>query len=310
VQKLNFPGRVTVIDVSPRDGLQSLKTFIPTKEKVRLIKGLIAAGIPKIEATSFVSPMWVPQLADAEEVLENLNEHKASIQVLVLNQKGYERAQRTGLVREITFVVAGTETLNRKNVNMSIADSMRQFASISGMAKADGIRVRGIIGVAFICPHEGRVPAKRTLELIEKFYNSGAEEVTLADSLGAATPDQVYDLFAQGKGMFPDKSFAGHFHDTQHFALANILAALQAGVDIFESAVGELGGCQFTVGAKGNVATERLVNMLHGMGIETGIDYDRLLEVSKFARLLPSLSEAHSSKEYFSDRELLINQTT
>jgi hydroxymethylglutaryl-CoA lyase len=283
----NLPGKVTVVDVSPRDGLQAVKTFIETKDKVHLINGLISAGIPKIEVTSFVSPKWVPQLADAEQVIESLNEVRGtSFRVLVLNKKGYERARRTGRVREITFVVAATETLNQKNVNMSIADSMRQFASIAELAKADGIRSRSIIGVAFVCPHEGRVPVAKISELIERLYTAGAEEVTLADSLGAATPNHVYDLFAQVKEMFPQKSFAGHFHDTQNLALANTFAAMQAGVDIFESAVGELGGCQFTAGARGNVGTERLVDMLHGMGIETGIDYSRLIEVSNYARQL------------------------
>jgi hydroxymethylglutaryl-CoA lyase len=295
VSILNLPKKVTVVDVSPRDGLQSVKAFIPTQEKVRLIKGLISAGIPKIEVTSFVSPKWIPQLADAEQVIESLNEEsKTTFQALVLNEKGYERARSAKLIREITFVVAGTETLNRKNVNMSIADSMRQFASIAELAKGDGVRPRGIIGVAFVCPHEGRVPAGQVLELIEKFFSSGAGEVTLADSLGAAAPDHVYELFAQAKEIFPDKPFAAHFHDTQHMALANILAAMYAGVDVFEAAVGELGGCPFTAGTRGNVATERLVYMLRGMGIETGIDYDRLIEVSESARQLVNSSSCEA----------------
>jgi hydroxymethylglutaryl-CoA lyase len=282
-----LPAKVTVVDVSPRDGLQAIKTFIDTKDKVRLINGLISAGISKIEATSFASPKWVPQLADAEHVMESINESKGTtFRVLVLNEKGYERARRTGRVREITFVIAATETLNQKNVNMSIADSMRQFASIAGLARADGVRSRSIIGVAFVCPHEGRVPCAKVSELIEQLFTAGAAEVTLADSLGAATPDHVFELFAQVKETFPEKSFAGHFHDTHNLALANTVAAMKAGVDTFESAVGELGGCQFTAGARGNVGTERLVNMLHGLGIETGIDYSRLLEVSKYARQL------------------------
>ena len=289
---MDLPSRVTVVDVSPRDGLQAIKTFIDTKDKVRLINGLISAGITKIEATSFASPKWVPQLADAEQVMESISESEGTtFRVLVLNEKGYERARRTGRVREITFVIAATETLNQKNVNMSIADSMRQFASIAGLAKADGVRSRSIIGVAFVCPHEGRVPSANVSELIERLFAAGAAEVTLADSLGAATPDHVFELFAQVKERFPEKSFAGHFHDTHNLALANTVAAMKAGVDTFESAVGELGGCQFTAGARGNVGTERLVDMLHGMGIETGIDYSRLIEVSKYARqLVHSLS--------------------
>jgi len=282
--------------VSPRDGLQSVKAFIPTQEKVRLIEALISAGLPKIEVTSFVSPKWIPQLADAEHLIESLRKESGTIfQALVLNEKGFQRARRTNLVKEITFVVASTEALNRKNVNMSIADSMRQFASIAKLAKADGIRPRGLVGVAFVCPHEGRVPTSRVLELIEKFFTSGAEEVTLADSLGAAAPDHVYDLFVQAKETFPDKAFAAHFHDTQHLALANIFSAMCAGIDVFEAAVGELGGCPFTAGARGNVATERLVYMLHSMGIETGIDYDQLVKASAFAHQLVS-SPSHEAQ--------------
>jgi hydroxymethylglutaryl-CoA lyase len=282
-----FPEKVIVVDVSPRDGLQAVANFIETKDKLTLIDGLISAGIPKIEVTSFVSAKWVPQLADAEQLIQSLKESRGtSFTVLVLNEHGYERARRTGRVREITFVVAATETLNQKNVNMSIADSMRQFASIAKSARADGIRLRGIIGVAFVCPHEGRVPPTTISEVTEHLFNAGAEQVTLADTLGAATPNDVFELFVKVKEMFPQKSFAGHFHDTQNLALANIRAAMKAGVDTFESAVGELGGCQFTAGARGNVSTERLVKMLHANGIKTGVDYSRLLEVATYARQL------------------------
>ena len=293
----SVPAKVTIVDVSPRDGLQAVKPFIETKDKLHLIRGLISAGIPKIEVTSFVSPKWIPQLADAEQVIESLNEASGtSFSVLVLNEKGYERARRTGRVREIAFVVAATETLNKKNVNMSIADSLRQFTSIAALAKADGVRTRSIIGVAFVCPHEGLVPVAKIAELIGRLRAAGAEAVTLADTLGAATPSHVYDLFVEIKDKFPNESFAGHFHDTHDLALPNVVAAMEAGVDIFESAVGELGGCQFTAGARGNVGTERLVNMLHGMGVETGIDYSRLVEVSKYARALVHSAESSSVK--------------
>lgn len=287
------PSKVTVVDVSPRDGLQSVEHFIETEDKVRLVNGLISAGIPKIEVTSFASPKWVPQLADAEQVIEGLNEASGTtLSVLVLNEKGYERARRTRRVREISFVVAATEILNRKNVNMSIADSMRQFTAIAKQARADRIRTRSIVGVAFVCPHEGLVPIAKVAELIERLRAAGSQAFTLADTLGAATPDHVYDLFVHLKDKFPDESFAGHFHDTQNLALANVVAAMQAGVDTFESAVGELGGCQFTLGARGNLGTESLVDLLHRLGIETGIDYSRLLEVSKYARSLVYSAES------------------
>ncbi len=284
---LNLPRRVTIVDVSPRDGLQSEPVFVPTERKIELIKRLISAGVPKIELTSFASPKWIPQLADAEQVISSINQDGGtSFQVLIPNERGYDRARRTGLVKEIGVVVAATETLNRKNVNMSIADSMRQFGVIVEKAKADGIRVRGSIGVAFVCPYEGRVPCEQPLRIADQFFKLGADEVALADTLGAATPDHIYELFARVKNLWPDKPLAGHFHDTQHLALANILAALQAGVDTFDSSVGELGGCTFTMGAKGNVATERAVYMLQGMGIETGINYERLVETATFARAL------------------------
>ncbi|CAN5840750.1 hydroxymethylglutaryl-CoA lyase [soil metagenome] len=287
MRRITFPKRVTLVDVSPRDGLQSEPVLVPTEGKVALINGLISAGVSKIEVTSFASPKWVPQLADAELVLSRVAHHvNTSFQVLVPNEKGYDRARATGLVKEITVVVAATETLNRKNVNMSIKDSMCHVEAIAKKAQADGVRLRGSIGVAFICPHEGRVSCEQSANIADLFFKLGADEVALADTLGAATPDHVYDLFARVKDLWPDRTLAGHFHDTHQLALANIVAAMQAGADVFDSSVGNLGGCQFTKGAKGNVATERVVFMLAGMGIETGIDYVRLVEVAAFAQSL------------------------
>lgn len=276
-----------MVDVSPRDGLQSEPVPVPTEKKIELIKRLIFAGIVRIEATSFVSPKWIPQLADAEKVLAGIGGlGKAAFQVLIPNEKGYERARQTRLVQDIGLVVAASETLNRKNVNMSVADSMRQFAAIVEKAKGDGVRVRGTIGVAFICPYEGSVPLDQSLKLADEFFRIGADEVALADTVGRATPDKVYKLFAQVKEQWPDKVLAGHFHDTYRLALANVFAAMQAGADTFDSSVGGLGGCPFVKGASGNVATEHLVYMLAGMGVETGVDYERLLEVSRFAQNL------------------------
>jgi hydroxymethylglutaryl-CoA lyase len=292
---LRLPKRVTIVDVSPRDGLQSEPVFVSTSRKIELINLLASAGVPKIEVTSFVSPKWVPQLADAGEVLEGINHNKgAAFQVLIPNEQGYERGRRTGLLKEITFVVAASESLNRRNVNMSIDESLRQFASIASKAREDGVRVRGTIGVAFVCPYEGRVPASQAADIADRFFRLGADEVALADTIGAAMPDQVYGLFARVKDKWPEKSVAGHFHDTQQLALANILGAMQAGADTFDSSVGGLGGCQFTSGATGNVSTERVVYLLNGMGIETGIDYSRLLEVSRFARAVIDPSRAQS----------------
>ncbi len=278
------------MDVSPRDGLQSEPVFVPTEKKIALINALIAAGVRHIEATSFVSPKWVPQMADAEAVMTAIgNSEGVTIEVLVANERGYDRAKATGLLKEVGFVVAATETLNVKNVNMSVADSIGEFEAIAEKAKADGVNIRGTIGVSFVCPYEGRVPMEQPLALAEQYFKLGADEVCIADTVGRATPDHVYELFSRVQDRWPDKPLAGHFHDTHQHALANIFAAMQAGVTIFDAAVGNLGGCQFAKGATGNVATERVVNLLNGMGIETGIDYERLLEAARFARsLLPS----------------------
>jgi hydroxymethylglutaryl-CoA lyase len=294
---LQLPKQVTIMDVSPRDGLQSEPVFVPTEKKVALIEALLRAGLQRIELTSFASPKWVPQMADAEAVLQAVAPRYPEIQfeVLLPNLKGYERAVATGLIQRIGYVVAATETLNTKNVNMSVADSMQQFGAIAEKAKAASLRVRGTIGVAFVCPYEGRVAMEQAARLADEYFQLGADEVCLADTVGRARPDHVYELFARVKDEWPDKPLAGHFHDTQQLALANIFAALQAGADIFDSSVGNLGGCQFAAGATGNVATERVVYMLNGMGITTGIDEAQLRPAADFARSLIVPPLAHGS---------------
>ncbi|MFN0084310.1 MAG: hydroxymethylglutaryl-CoA lyase [Blastocatellia bacterium] len=290
---MKLPKRVTLMDVSPRDGLQSEPVFVPTQKKVELIDALAAAGVRRIEATSFVSPEWVPQMADAEAVLQAVVERHPDVvfAVLLPNEKGYDRVIATGLVRETGFIVAATESLNAKNVNMSVADSMNQFAAIAARARADGIAIRGTIGVSFVCPYEGKVPRERVIALVDRLYEAGADEVAIADTIGWALPNEVYDLFSAVRDRWPDKPLAGHFHDTYRMALTNIFAAMQAGADIFDSAAGNLGGCQFARGATGNVATERVVDMLEGMGIETGIDPDRIAKAGLWAKGLLSRAE-------------------
>ena len=284
---MNLPKQVTIMDVSPRDGLQSEAVFVPTEKKIALIESLVAAGIRHIEATSFVSPKWVPQMADAEALLQAVvaRHPNVTFEVLLPNEKGYDRARATGLLKEAGFVVAATESLNVKNVNMSVADSMQQFAAIAARAKADGIHLRGTIGVSFVCPYEGEVPRAQTVALANQFFELGADEVCIADTIGRALPNRVYDVMAEIKDRYPAKPLAGHFHDTYKMALTNIFAAMQAGVDMFDSAVGNLGGCQFAKGATGNVSTEQLVYLLNGMGIETGIDYDRIVVAGRIARI-------------------------
>ena len=287
---MNLPKQVTLMDVSPRDGLQSEAVFVPTEKKVALIEALIDAGFRRIEVTSFVSPKWVPQMADAAEVLQAVvTQHPdVTFEVLLPNEKGYDRAMATGLVKQVGYIVAATETLNVKNVNMSVADSMKQFAVIATRAKADGIRTRGTIGVSFVCPYEGAVDPAKVTAIVDDYVAAGANEVCIADTIGRALPHQVYDLFAAVKDKHPDVPLAGHFHDTYKMSCANVFAALQAGADIFDSAVGNLGGCQFAKGATGNVSTEQLVYMLNGMGIVTGVDHAKITEVGRNAQRLIS----------------------
>ncbi|MDX2044054.1 MAG: hydroxymethylglutaryl-CoA lyase [Acidobacteriota bacterium] len=285
---MNLPKQVTIMDVSPRDGLQSEVAFVPTEKKIALIEALVGAGIRHIEATSFVSPKWVPQMADAEALLQAVVARHPGVafEVLLPNEKGYDRARATGLLKEAGFVVAATENLNVKNVNMSVADSMKQVAAIAEKAKADGVHLRGTIGVSFVCPYEGEVPRARTVALANQYFELGADEVCIADTIGRALPNRVYDVMADIKDRWPSKPLAGHFHDTYKMALTNIFAAMQAGVEMFDSAVGNLGGCQFAKGATGNVSTEQLVYLLNGIGIETGIDYERIVAAGRMARVV------------------------
>lgn len=279
---MRVPNQVEIVDVAPRDGLQNITAEIPTAQKIELINGLAHVGVRRIEATSFSHPNWVPQLRDAEQVLAEIDRSRRTrIMVLLPNMRGYERARQcAGLIDEVAVVISATETMNRKNVNASIAGSMAEFAQIAEQAKKEGLRVRGSIGVAFVCPYEGQTPREQTLRLAEEFFQMGVDEVLFADTIGRANPLQVHDLLLRARAQWPEEPIGVHFHDTYHMALANTVAALQAGVRIFDASVGGLGGCPFTPKGAGNVATEKLVFMLHEMGIETGIDYEGLLKIT------------------------------
>ena len=285
---MRIPKKVEIVDVAPRDGLQNLAITVPTEQKIKLVNELVHAGVPRIEATSFSHPKWVPQLRDAGEVLAEIDRSRATrLMVLIPNMRGYERARRyAGLIDEVAVVISATETMNRRNVNASIAESMRQFGQIAEQAKKDGLRTRGSIAVAFVCPFEGTTPAEQPLRLAKEFVQMGMDEILFADTIGRANPPQVADLLNRAMERWPEEPLAVHFHDTYHMALANTLSALQAGVAIFDASVGGLGGCPFMPKAAGNVATERLLFMLHEMGIETGIDYDALLKAAAFAKSL------------------------
>ncbi|MFQ5849533.1 MAG: hydroxymethylglutaryl-CoA lyase [Candidatus Binatia bacterium] len=295
---MQVPKRVEIVDVAPRDGLQNIAAEIPTKLKIELINGLVHAGVPRIEATSFSHPKWVPQLRDAEQVLAEIDRSKGTrLMVLIPNMRGYERARQcAGLIHEVAMVISATETMNRKNVNASIEESMGQFTEIAEQAKKDRLFVRGSVGVAFVCPFEGPTPVEQSLQLADEFFHMGVDEVMFADTIGQASPRQVYELLRRAREQWPEQRLAVHFHDTYEMALANILAALQTGVEIFDASVGGLGGCPFTPKAAGNVATEKLLLMLHDMAIETGIDYGGLLKVAGFAQSLkhPAASQSVS----------------
>ena len=284
---MNLPKFAHITEVAPRDGLQSLPEIVPTDRKAELIGAIRQAGIRKIEITSFVHPKWVPQLADAEDLLGRVEAPNGVIyQGLVANEKGYDRARQCPGITEVHYVIAATESLNRKNANMSIAESMAQFLRIIERARDDRLPVRASIGVSFVCPYEKFVSEDAVIQLAREFVELGAGEVAFADTIGAANPARVHHLLARARDLWPDRPLGIHLHDTRHMALANAFAALQAGIDRFDSSIGGLGGCPFSPGASGNIATERLVHMLHEMEIDTGIDYDRLKESARFAQSL------------------------
>lgn len=284
---MNFPKYIKIVEVGLRDGLQNEDAIINTKDKVYLVELLIKSGISNIELTSFVNPEIIPQLSDAELLLEKVPWDKDMIySALVPNIKGFERAQHTKL-REITVFISASESHNKANVNCSIAESLKKIEEICSIAKNKEIKLRGEIAVSFGCPFEGDISSKNLLDIVSSMYGMGCNEIALADTIGVANPKQVYDIFNLTKGKIPGLITAAHLHDTNKRALANILAAMQAGVEIFDSAIGGLGGCPFAPGATGNISTENLVFMLDKMGINTGIKIKQLINcVSLIEKLL------------------------
>jgi len=280
------PDRVSVYEVSPRDGLQNEKATVPLGDKLRLIEALTAAGLRRIEATSFVSPKWIPQLADADDVVRALPRIAGSRDVtysaLVPNARGLERAKGAGM-KEIAVFLSASETHNQKNVNKSIAETLAAFEDVIGPARAVGMRVRSYLSTVWGCPYEGAVDPKRALEITKKLLAMGCYQVALSDTIGVGTPRQTKNIVAMTLAEIPPQSIALHMHDTRGTALANILVAFEMGIRDFDASVGGLGGCPYAPGAAGNVATEDLVYMLDGMGIETGVDLERLVEAGRAA---------------------------
>ena len=281
-----LPGRVRIREVGPRDGFQNEPETIPTAEKVRLVDLLSASGLGRIEVTSFVRPDVIPQLADAEEVLRGVQRREGvSFSVLIPNERGLERA--LGLRErfdEVNVFVSASETHNRKNVNRSIEDSLAGLERTLASAGEAGLRREGVISTSFGCPYEGEVAPERVFAIAERLAAAGCEEVGFGDTTGMANPRQVGEFFAAARERLAGVELTAHFHNTRGQGLANVLAALEQGVDSFESSFGELGGCPVPPGATGNVATEDVVSMLHEMGVETGIDLPRLLEASRAAQ--------------------------
>ncbi|MCX7513480.1 hydroxymethylglutaryl-CoA lyase [Frateuria sp. STR12] len=268
---------VRIVEVGARDGLQNEKTLLPAEVKIALIDRLSSTGLTTIEATSFVSPRWVPQLADASEVFAGIRKVPGvRYPVLVPNLQGYERAREAG-ASEIAVFTAASEAFNRKNINASIDESIERFAPVVERAKADGVAVRGYVSTVLGCPYQGEVPVADVVRVAERLHALGCYEISLGDTIGVGTPARARAMLRAVAQAVPMQALAVHFHDTYGQALANILACLEEGVRVVDSAVSGTGGCPYAKGATGNVASEDVVYMLHGMGMHTGVDLDLLI---------------------------------
>jgi hydroxymethylglutaryl-CoA lyase len=277
---VDLPASVEIVEVGPRDGLQSEKTNLPTPEKIALIEALAAAGLKRFEATSFVSPSAIPQLADAEDVLAGLPPADGVIYGgLIPNERGYERARAAG-VGEVVLVGAATESYCRKNLNRSVDEALAGFAPIAARGREDGIHVRANISTVFGDPFEGRPARGQVLHVVSRVVEAGIDDVALSDTIGVANPRQVFDIFEAVREAHPGVTFGAHFHDTRGLASANTVAALEAGITTFDASVGGLGGSPNAPGAGGNAATEDLVYMLTEMGIETGVALEPLMDAA------------------------------
>jgi hydroxymethylglutaryl-CoA lyase len=273
---------IRVVEVAPRDGLQNEGTSVPTSIKAELIDRLSTAGITHIEATSFVSPKWVPQLADATEVMRQIKRKPGTVySALVPNAKGFECAL-AAKVDEVVIFTAASETFSQKNINCSIAQSFDRLAPVALAAKEHHLRLRGSISCALGCPYQGEVPVAAVADVVRRLRDLGCDEIDIADTIGVGTANQVKEVIRAAAQEFPIDRLAGHYHDTYGQALANSLASLEVGLSIFHSSVAGLGGCPFAPGATGNVATEDLLYLLHGLGLPTGIDLDEVVRTGNF----------------------------
>jgi hydroxymethylglutaryl-CoA lyase len=290
----SLPTHVRIVEVGPRDGLQNEKTIVPTAVKVELIDRLSDTGLQTIEATSFVSPKWVPQLADAADVYAAIH-RKSGVRypVLVPNLHGYERARSVGAT-EIAVFTAASEAFNQKNINASIDESIARFVPVIERASADGVAVRGYVSTVLGCPYQGDVPVADVVRVAKRLHDLGCYEVSLGDTIGVGTPARARAMLAAVAEQVPMSALAVHFHDTRGQALANILACLELGVAVVDSSVSGAGGCPYARGATGNVASEDVVYMLRGMGISTGINLEKLIDTGRW--LSAQLARDNGSK--------------
>jgi hydroxymethylglutaryl-CoA lyase len=275
---MKLPDQVRIVEVGPRDGLQNEKGEVPTEVKLELIERLADAGLSAVEATAFVSPKWIPQMADHTEVLERIRRKPGvSYPVLTPNLKGFEAARAAGAT-EVAVFGAASEAFSKKNINCSIAESLERFRPVVERALQENIKVRGYISCVVACPYEGDVKPRKVAEVAGALYDMGCYEISLGDTIGVGTPRKTQAMIEACTARIPAAKLAGHYHDTYGQALANIYASLELGVATFDSSVSGLGGCPYAKGASGNVATEDVLYMLAGLGIETGVDLDKVVD--------------------------------
>jgi hydroxymethylglutaryl-CoA lyase len=278
----DLPSRVKMVEVGPRDGLQNERSPVPSEVKIEFIERLSASGLQTIETTSFVSPRWIPQLADATRVFTSIHRRPGvAYPVLVPNVTGLERALEAG-VKEIAVFTAASDTFNRRNTNVSHEESLERYAAVMTLASANGLRVRGYVSCVLGCPYEGQIAPEKVARVAADLLALGCYEISLGDTIGVGTPAAAQQMVEKVMQYVPVERLAVHFHDTRGQALANVMACLQLGVTTIDSSVAALGGCPYANGARGNVASEDLLYMLNGLGIETGVNIDRLIDASLY----------------------------
>jgi hydroxymethylglutaryl-CoA lyase len=279
---MSLPNKVKVVEVGPRDGLQNEKSPIAAEVKIELVNRLSAAGLPNVEAASFVSPKWVPQMASGMQVMQGITRKPGTIySVLTPNMRGMEDAL-AAKADEVVIFAAASEAFSQRNINCSIVESIERFAEVARAAKDNKIRLRGSVSVALGCPYQGEVPIASMEDVVKRLRDLGCDEIDIADTIGVATAEQTKRAMEAAAKHYPLAQLSGHFHDTYGQAIANVYASLQVGISIFHSSIAGLGGCPYAKGATGNVATEDLVYLLHGLGIQTGTDLDALVDCGQW----------------------------